>query len=479
MNRKLFLLLSLIICFTLFSNAQVVINEYSCSNISHLADNYGEFEDWIELYNTGGTTVNLGGYYLSDKANNPTKWQIPNVSIAPGDHKVFYTSGRDAVVGLFYHTNYKMRQTKPEYIMFSDPGGVIIDSIQLTPNQIDHSRGRTTDGDTTWSVFSKPTPDASNTNGKNDYALKPIFSLAAGFYPSTQTITLNTTQPNSEIRYTLNGNIPNDTSFLYTGPITISQTKIVRARTISTDTNILHSFAENNTYFINVTHTLPVISAASPDFNDLFNLWFVDEVMSTFEYFDTSGTLITELDGDFRSHGNDSWAFAQKGIRFYARDQYGYDHTVKHQIFPAKDRDKFDVVIFRNAGSDNYPGAGFSGRPSCHLRDGFCQSLSQKYKFRLDERSYQPCILYLNGQYWGLYEMRERIDADFTKYYYDQPKDSIDMLEYWGGLEVRFGSDTGWIFLANFMKNNNLAVQSNYDWVAKRLNIKSIIDFSF
>ena len=72
----------MLLLFTLKNaTAQVVINEYSCSNMNGPTDAFGEREDWIELYNSGATAVDLTGYYLSDNDNNPQKWQIPSGSI--------------------------------------------------------------------------------------------------------------------------------------------------------------------------------------------------------------------------------------------------------------------------------------------------------------------------------------------------------------------------------------------------------------
>ena len=69
-------------------SGQIIVNEYSVSNLSTITDNHGKYEDWIELYNTGDETIDLGGYYLSDKPDNPTKWQFPEgIMMDPGDFR--------------------------------------------------------------------------------------------------------------------------------------------------------------------------------------------------------------------------------------------------------------------------------------------------------------------------------------------------------------------------------------------------------
>ncbi|MCE9539068.1 MAG: lamin tail domain-containing protein, partial [Bacteroidetes bacterium] len=144
--------LSLLI--TIFSfiskgSSQVVVNEYSCSNVNTTLDNYGETPDWVELYNIGSSTVSLTGYYLSDKISNPTKWPIPaGVSIAANGYLIIWISGKDIFDGTNVHAGFKLTQTKPEALVFADAAGAIIDSMTLNPTQTDHSRGRTTDGGT-------------------------------------------------------------------------------------------------------------------------------------------------------------------------------------------------------------------------------------------------------------------------------------------------------------------------------------------
>src|SRR5688572_19366664 len=76
------------------ADGQVVINEYQCSNLSTVTDFYNNYEDWFELYNAGASSVDLTGYHLSDKASNPTKWQIPSGNIPAGGYMRVFCNGR-------------------------------------------------------------------------------------------------------------------------------------------------------------------------------------------------------------------------------------------------------------------------------------------------------------------------------------------------------------------------------------------------
>jgi hypothetical protein len=217
------------------AQSQLVINEYSCSNWNNYADNYGDYEDWIEIYNAGSSTVTLTGYFLSDNKNNPTKWMIPSGTLAPNDHQVIFCSGRDVVSGFYYHTNFRLTQTKGEQILISDPTGQILDSLTTVITQKNHSRGRTTDGSPLWSLFSTPTPNSLNSSSTpyTGYAAKPTMSLPAGFYSGSVTVSLSTPEPNITIRYTTDGSEVSSSSPVYSAPITVSITTVIRARAYS------------------------------------------------------------------------------------------------------------------------------------------------------------------------------------------------------------------------------------------------------
>ena len=462
--------------FSLQSHAQVVINEYSASNLSTVMDNYGNYEDWIELYNNGASAVNLSGYHLSDKASNPLKYAIPaGTTIAAGGRLRFWCSKKNITVGANYHTNFTLTQCAPDQIVFSDAGGVILDSLTMVRTQLDNSRGRTPDGAATWGMYLNPTPNAANGTSDPDYAATPVFSIPAGFYTSTQTVSLSCATANTEIRYTINGAIPTTASTLYTTPITVSATTLIKARAFSTNASSSPSFVETNTYFINAVHTINVVSLGSNNFSNLFGNTMPD-IMSSIEYFGNDEQLKFEGYGEVNPHGNDSWAFPQKGVDYVMKDEEGYSDAAHYKVFTAKNRNKFQRLIFKAAASDNYPGNGFL--PSCHMRDALVQTLAQKHDLEMDERSYEPCQVYINGQYWGLYETREKVnDPDFTDHYYHQDKNNIDVLSYWGGLNIEYGSDTGWVNLYNYITSNPMTVPANYDHVKHFLNLTSVIDY--
>ncbi|MBI4648836.1 MAG: CotH kinase family protein [Bacteroidia bacterium] len=473
------ILISGIILLSTFSAySQVVINEFSCSNISTLTDNYNEYEDWIELYNSGGAAVDITGYYMSDNIGNPDKWMVPSGNIPAGGYIIIYCSGRDEVSGGKIHAGFRLTQSESEYIVLTAPDGTtIIDSywIQKT-TQTNHSRGRKTDGAAQWGVFTTPTPGAANNNAKDEYASKPVFNIAPGFYGAPQNITLTTTEPVITIRYTTNGNEPTAASTQYTAPIAVNTTTVIRAKAFSSDTDILPSLIETNTYFINETYTLPVYSISGDEVDNLLNGNSGLEPEGAFEYFDANQAFVEDATGDFNKHGNDSWAYDQRGFDFIARDQYGVNNAIHQQVFRIKDRDEFQRLIFKAAANDNYP-----FEDGAHIRDAYVHSLSQIGDLKMDERSFEPCIVFMNGQYWGVYDAREKVDdSDFTDYYYDQGKYDLQFLKTWGGTWPEYGgvqAENDWDALKTFILSNDMSVPANFNYVDSLYNWQSLVDY--
>jgi len=478
-----FVLIAIGMFLYIIGSAQVMINEYSASNISTIADNYSEYEDWVELYNSGSSSANIGGYYLSDKLSDSTKWQFPTgVNIPAGGFLKVWASGRNEVSGGHYHSNFKLTQTKDaiETLVLSNAQAEIIDQKQLVITRKGHSRGRTVNGGTEWSIFLSPTAGSSNNTATaySYYAEKPQMSHTAGFYDGPITVTITTNQPNSEIHVTTDGSKPISTSPVYSGPISVNSTTIIKAVTICADPEVSYSLIEFNTFFINESHTLSIMSCSAAQLDNLLNGNQSLRPFGTFEFFNKEGVRTNIGYGEFNEHGQDSWVHDQRSIDYVSRDECGYNYAIREELMPAyTDRDEFQRIILRAAGDDNYPGIDTSAL----LRDFFVQNLATKGKLKLDCRKGEKGILYVNGEYWGVYGYREKVsDHDYTKYYYDQGKYDIQFLKLWGGTWAEYGGPqafTDWNALHDFIKYNDMADEDNYDYVTSELDITSLVDY--
>ena len=387
----------------------VLINEYSASNCNNDGGDCGNYDDWIEIFNNSSAPINLQGYYLSDKIDNLTKWQFPEELIVnPNSHVIIYASGLDPGLGVSLdNTNFKLTQTKDsEYIIMTSPDGEVLDYKKLVHHQLNHSIGRVIDGALDWGVFTSSTPGLSNTNNYQDYITTPYFNLESGFYDENIDLMINCNSPYVDIYYTLDGSFPDINSNYYGSTdsngevspfvpaINITNTTVVKAIAVPQGADFLPSFIETNTYFINETHTINVISIAGDQVATLLNGNQI-RPQGSFEFFDSEGNLLDEAVGEFNEHGNDSWAYDQRGLDYITRDQYGYTYAIKDKIFRTKDRDSYQRLILKAAANDNYLAA--PGNPA-HIRDSYVHSLSQIGQLRMDERSHESVILYVNGE---------------------------------------------------------------------------------
>ena len=290
-----------------FSSVQgLFITEYAASNCNNNGVNCGDYSDWIELYNSTANSIDLSGYYISDRLDNLLKWQVPeSLIVPPMSHTLIYASGLNPDFGVSAtNTSFKLTQTKnDEYIILTDPDGEVLDYVKLDNHKLNHSYGRFLNNGA-WSVYVDPTPSNSNNNSNayTAYSDAPAFSLDPGFYDSSISLSLSTTQPNVDIYYTLDGSLPSETSMYYgqtdnngqispfVPQIDINNTTVVRAIVISQDPNFLPSFIATNTYFINEQHTIAVISIAGEQVEDLLNGNQIRPIGS-FEFFSEEGDL--------------------------------------------------------------------------------------------------------------------------------------------------------------------------------------------
>ncbi len=458
----------------------LVINEVCAANYDDHLDNFGDYEDWLEVYNTTGADIDLNGYYFSDDVAEPMKYQVTaSVMVPANGYRVVYLSDRNEIAGNSIHASFKVTQANQEYMVLSDPAGVTIDLWWLqTSNQKNHSTGRLVDGGPDWGVFTNPTPGAANVGGFTGYAPLPVFDNVQGVYAGAVDVNITSPNPDVTIYYELGGDVPDNTSPVAAGPINIADTEVITAVAYSSDPMVLPSFMEFNTYFIGTNHTLPIFSIAGPEVDVLLGGNQI-EPEGFIEYFGEDGVLRDEARGEFNKHGNDSWAYDQRGIDYITRDQYGYNNAIHYPIFRTKDRPSFQRLMLKAAANDNYP-ASLPAGGGAHVIDGYVHALSQIGDLRMDERSHEPCIMYVNGDYWGVYDVREKVDdIDFTNYYYNQDAGEVDFWKTWGGTWAEFDSGTAneWDDLVTYVTTQDMTDPANYQYVKSVYNTGSLIDY--
>lgn len=470
------------------SFCQIVINEYSAANLNTVIDNFNKTEDWVEFYNLGSDTVGLSNYFLSDDKSELQKWKFPiTIKMMPNSFLTIWLSGRDTFSTKGIHTNFKITQTKKnaETLVLSNDNGVILDEIKINKTKQNQSRARITDGNLSWGITKTPTFNHSNNSSiyYKSFADRPSFDIKAGFFDQPLLVSITNNAPNSILKYTLDGTEPTLNSNTYSTPISIDSTTVLKAMSFSSDTNVLPSFVEFATYFIGEKHSLVVVSISADSLDILANGDNQKKPIGSIEYFNKNGERKANSYGEFNSHGQDSWVNDQRSLDFVARDECGYNKALSEKIFDLSDRTEFQRLILRAAGDDNYPATTEPEHDGdAHVRDAYVHNLVKKGGLNLDVRISEKSIVYLNGKYWGVYDLREiPDDNDYTEYYYGQGKYDIQYILTWGNTWVEYGDSLTarkeWKTLYDYILKNDMSIQSKYDTVAAQLDVASFSDY--
>ncbi|HFA48796.1 MAG TPA: hypothetical protein ENJ95_07250 [Bacteroidetes bacterium] len=308
------------------------------------------------------------------------------------------------------------------------------------------------------------------------------FVPPSGFYADS--VNVQILSPGAKIYFTTDGTEPRIIpQHRYSTPFPVTKTTAVRAIAVMTGEES-HVFSA--TYFINEPESkLPVVSVSiSPHLlfdpvRGLFkkgenavdsiwykpgaNFWSRRELTSNFELFETNGKSVWENETGFRLFGGMSRLFPQKSISVVARSRYG-DKRIRHKVFGKKGLKKYKFLVLRNSGSD-------FGKT--HFRDALMTHLVRKWD--LDMQDYRPAQVYINGQYWGIYNLREKVNRYFIASHYDVDKDSIDLLEH--RLNRHNGSTAHYRKLLRFLKDNDLSDPVNYAYVKSQMEVNNFIDY--
>ncbi len=496
------------------SASDVCINEIMSDNESYLQSKNGEYYDWVELYNKGDNSVNLSGYYLSDDQDNLKKWSFPEITIMSGSHIIIFASGLDKILNDELHTNFKI-SADGEDLFLSDESGNIIDifeGIELGENK---SYGRVPDGDIFKSKLEIPTP-----NQKNDVNTRIRCSHQSGYYAEPFDLFLDS---EDTIYYTTDGSNPTTNSNLYQDKIyldfsstnpnriceipttiqdeyikewespskEIDKATIVRFSAFRNDKQVSKTYTK--TYFIGNDiknkYSMPVLSlTTNPDnfFDNEIGIYvpgiYFDSTQKRvtgnyfqhgdewerdlhIEYFDNDGISCFQQDAGVRLHGNYSRLHAQKTLRLYAREEYG-DKYFNYQLLPQKNIDTYKRFLLRS--SINNP-----AHPTI-IRDVICSEFIKELNF--ESQDYRPVTVFLNGEYWGIYTIKDRIDERFIEYTKGFDKDSIYLIDV-NSFDARWDTSNVYYKLYNFIKNNDISDFENYQYVESQIDIDCFIDY--
>ncbi len=379
------------------------------------------------------------------------------------------------------HTNFKI-DASGETIYLYDTSGSCIDSLYLHDNKPDISIGRKPDGSAIVQYFNLPTPGSKNTStGYLPFSgFIPTFSHHSGFYSSAFDLELDA--GSDTIYYTLDGSEPGYGSSVYQQSIHIEDNAVVRARVMKQ--NQLPGETKTNSYIFRTDFDMPVISITTAPANlwDIdsgiyvlgrnaepnephygANFWMDWEIPVHIEFFEPEGNRGFDIDAGIKITGKYSRASNQKSLAVFARNKYGVNR-INYDIFGYIPVESFKSFVLRNSGNDFL---------NTTFRDAFQTSLVSS--LGIDVQAFRPAVVYLNGEYWGIQNLREKISEHYIQSHYNIIPDSLDMLENYAS--VIHGSEEQYNAMLSFIAGNSLSIAANYEFVGKQMDIENYMNY--
>ena len=457
--------------------------------------------DWVELHNSTGSAVSLAGYGLSNNPKNPAKWVFPDISIEPGEYLLLYATGSaDKAQKKNLKLNFCISSTG-EALFFFDPNGKLIDKLSAGRMKSGQSYGR--DGSDNRFYYAEPTPGAQNGKGYEGITQLPAFSVTPGIYDDAVTVAI-TAGEGETIRYTTDCTTPNASSEVYSGELSISKNSVIRAAAFRD--GYLSGDVATATYLFRsdgVNHALPVVTLVTdPD-----NLWnsktgiyatgdqfdpdaasYADTLKSAtyyqakfateeqvdtiwekpaaFSLFDDNGKQVFTQNVGIRIAGSFGRGRAQKGFNVIARKEYGKG-SMEYPFFENRPYTEYKAVVLR---------AGAQDQNRSKIRDELASGLLEGTDINILYQAYRPTVLYLNGEYWGVYFMKEKRNRFFVAQH-ENTENNVDLAIGKGFKQRTYGDNSDWVSLYEYATSHDLSASDAYNYVAERMDVDSFRDY--
>jgi hypothetical protein len=455
----------------------LVINELLASNSGSLPDNFGDDDDWFEVYNYGDEPVSLDQVYFTDDPADPFKWKMDTLfELDPGKHQLIWADGEPEEG--YHHASFRL-SAQGEYLAIFAGDGSPVDQRYFGEQTTNVSYGRYPDAGLTWNYFSDPTPGAANENPGTETILPaPTSNLSGGFYTSPVFLALFANVPGARIFYTTDCTVPDSTDLLYRSPVEISSSTIVRARLIK------EGAMDSPVFTISILmddfdYEHPVVSLVAEPEALFGNAGIISASNSTLEasahmeYMEEGNALFKGGAGLQLHAPSHSKPYS---LKLFARNRYGND-WFEYPFFNDQAPERFRRLILRNSGNDNVNNA----ETNIHFRDPLIHTLGRRSNRKALTSASQPVNVYLNGSYHGLFNLREREDRYYLETHSGVTED-FDFIElefgYYGNIHVIEGSYDSWRELLCFVDTTgDLSLDTDYMEVKEMVDLENFTDY--
>jgi len=474
------------------------ISEFVADNASTLDDEDGKASDWLEIWNSSASTINLAGYYLTNDAAVPNKWALPAWTLGPNKYLVVFASAKDrrpaqAVAGQdnpgtvaqpHLHTNFTLIKAGGYLGLYKQNGAtytLVHDYAPTYPAQREDVSYGISDAEAFVGYMETPTPGFPNAVTYIDFVGDTNFSTPRGRYSAPFNLTLSTLTAGATIRYTTDGSIPTlNYGTIYTGPIPINKTTVVRTaafkadwRSTNVDTNsyifvddvVTQNAAQatslgfptqpingqtfrygmtlaNVTSAAGTLQSLKDALAAAPTVVMSTNIGNLTDATTgiythpdkhglfwerpcSIEMIDQTGVSAFQINCGVRIRGGASRTGGNPKHAFHLHFRGLFDGNLKYPIFGATGTNDFDQVDMRC--EQNYSWASGSNTQNSLMREEWARLTQRDMGQPYSRNGYFH--LYINGVYWGIYNWEERTEAAFGASYFGGDKSTFDAVK--------------------------------------------------
>ncbi|MBZ0256497.1 lamin tail domain-containing protein, partial [bacterium] len=507
------------------------------SNSGVILDEDGDDPDWIELWNVGGDSVSLDGWHLSDDSSDLVKWTFPNVSITPGEYLIVFASEKDRTdASQPLHTNFALA-TEGEYLALSDASGNVVDEFAPSYPNLDVWRGNVSYGSNATGervYFTQPTPGEVNGDGVEGFLDPVSVNMERGFYDAPFKVELSSV-PDTVIYYTTNGDDPTpEDGEIYQSPIHVSTTTMLRAAAYRDGFQPSEAVSHTYIFLEDVIHqdrpadypstwgggqtgdyemdpdvvnhqdyrdtikddlkTIPSLSIVT-DKDRLFDrregIYMFPESKGidwerpvSIEWINPDGAPGFQVNCGLRIQGGYSRSPGNKKFSFrmlFKRD-YGAA-KLEYPVFPDSEVEQFNTLTLR--GTYNYSwhssegGFGSNIGKAEYIRDEFARKTQLALGQPASHGTYVH--LYLNGMYWGLYDLVERPDDAFSAEHLGGDKSEWDVItggtRGYNAIQVKAGNRDGFDRLMQMISRKEYESPQGYEELQDYVNLDSMIDY--
>ena len=434
----------------------LVISEVMVANTKTYYAGAPGYCDWVELKNISDSDISLSGYYLSDSLKDLSKYALPDSVLAPGATVTILCGADDDGSGVYNLASFSLNSSCEQlYLSRSEE---LVDYAALRDIPYECSFGRM-DGENGWFYFAKPSPGKANANGARRVAAKPVNLTADGVFDGVEGVTVELSGAGT-VRYTLDGSTPTEKSPEYTKPITVSSTGVVKA--VSFEDGALPSRTLMLSYIINEGHSLPVVSLVSEnttEFSQMYNGPAKGvELPASISLYRGDGGFTAPCGVSL--NGETSLIMSKKNMSLRFRGAYGQE-TLQYDIFGGG-ATEFTNLLLR-AGQD---------QEQTIIRNELSQSLCEKADMDVINQRSIFCVLYVNGEYNGIYTLKEKANKYLYASVAGVDPDSVEVIEAPAGYDTEFYDQ-----VIRFAYMNDMSLDENYEHLASLMDMDGLIDW--